>query len=145
MSSKPGELPILQVDPPSTATGSRASLVRRATLLAWVGLGWHGIEAAVAIGAGVIAGSVALVGFGADSLIELAAGLVVLWRLASARAIREHHAQLMIAVSFYLLSGYVAVEAIRSLAAADRPAVSWIGIGLSVLTLTTMPPLATAK
>ena len=123
MSAKPGELPILQVDPPRKATRSRASLVRRARLLAWIGLGWHGIEASVAIAAGVIAGSVALVGFGADSLIELAAGLVVLWRLASARAISERRAQQMIAVSFYLLSGYVAVEAIRSLAAGDRPAV----------------------
>lgn len=145
MSAKPGELPILHVDPPSTTTRSRASLVRRARLLAWVGLGWHGIEAAVAIGAGVIAGSVALVGFGADSLIELAAGLVVLWRLASARAITERHAQRMIAVSFYLLSAYVAVEAVRALIAGDRPGVSWIGIGLSVVTLATMPPLASAK
>jgi divalent metal cation (Fe/Co/Zn/Cd) transporter len=145
MSAKPGELPILQVDPPSTATGSRASLVRRARLLAWVGLGWHGIEAAVAIGAGVIAGSVALVGFGADSLIELAAGLVVLWRLAGARAITERRAQQMIAVSFYLLGAYVAVEAVRSLTVGDRPGVSWIGICLSVLTLATMPPLASAK
>lgn len=123
----------------------RARLVRRARLLAWIGLGWHGIEAAVAIAAGVIAGSVALVGFGADSLIELAAGLVVLWRLASARAIGERRAQQMIAVSFYLLSAYVAVEAILSLTSGDRPAVSWVGIGLSVLTLATMPPLANAK
>jgi divalent metal cation (Fe/Co/Zn/Cd) transporter len=69
----------------------------------------------------------------------------VLWRLASARAITERLAQQMIAVSFYLLSTYVAVEAIRSLAAGDRPAVSWVGIGLSVLTLATMPPLANAK
>jgi divalent metal cation (Fe/Co/Zn/Cd) transporter len=113
--------------------------------LTWVGLGWHGIEASIAIAAGVIAGSVALVGFGADSLIELAAGLVVLWRLASARAISERRAQQMIAVSFYLLSAYVAVEAIRSLAAGDRPAVSWVGIGLSVVTLATMPPLANVK
>jgi hypothetical protein len=83
VSAKSGELPILRADP-SSATRSRASLVRRARLLASVGLAWHGIEAAVAIGAGVIAGSVALIGFGADSLIELAAGLVVLWRLATA-------------------------------------------------------------
>jgi divalent metal cation (Fe/Co/Zn/Cd) transporter len=69
----------------------------------------------------------------------------VLWRLASARAISERRAQQMIAVSFYLLSGYVAVEAARSLTAGDRPAVSWLGIGLSVLTLATMPPLANAK
>ncbi len=110
-----------------------------------IGLGWHGVEAGIAIAAGVIAGSVALVGFGADSLIELAAGLVVLWRLAGTRAISERRAQQMIAVSFYLLSTYVAVEAVRSLAAGDRPAVSWLGIGLSVLTLATMPPLANAK
>ena len=123
----------------------RARLISRARLLAWIGLGWHGIEATVAIAAGVVAGSVALVGFGADSLIELAAGLVVLWRLASARAISERLAQQMIAVSFYLLSAYIAVEATLSLAAQDRPAASWVGIGLSVLTLATMPPLANAK
>jgi divalent metal cation (Fe/Co/Zn/Cd) transporter len=145
MSAKPGELPILQVDRARQASRPRAQLVRRARLLAWVGLGWHGIEASVAIAAGVIAGSVALVGFGADSLIELSAGLVVLWRLASTRAISERRAQHMIAVSFYLLSAYVAVEGILSLAAGDRPAVSWVGIALAVLTLATMPPLSRAK
>ena len=64
---------------PAVRPAERERLVRRARLLAWVGLGWHVAEAAVAIGAGVVAGSVALVGFGADSLIEAAAGLVVLW------------------------------------------------------------------
>ncbi len=145
MSATPGELPILQVDRPRAVSRPRARLIRRARLLAWIGLGWHGIEASVAIAAGVIAGSVALVGFGADSVIELAAGLVVLWHLASARAITERRAQQMIAVSFYLLSAYVAVEAILSLSAGDRPAVSWVGIGLAVLTLATMPALARAK
>lgn len=146
MSATHSELPILSVDPSNGSTShSRERLVHRARLLAWVGLGWHGIEAAVAIAAGVVAGSVALVGFGADSLIELAAGLVVLWRLASLRAITERSAQQMIAVSFYVLSAYVAIEAIRSLAAGDQPAVSWVGIGLSIVTLITMPPLATAK
>jgi len=146
VSATPSELPILAVDPSTGGTSqSRAQLVRRARLLAWTGLGWHGIEAAVAIAAGVVAGSVALVGFGADSLIELAAGLVVIWRLASLRAIAERKAQQMIAVFFYVLSAYVAVEAIRSLAAGDQPAVSWVGIGLSIITLVTMPPLATAK
>jgi divalent metal cation (Fe/Co/Zn/Cd) transporter len=56
----------------------RATLVRRAKLLAWLGVGWHGIEAAVAVAAGVVAGSIALVGFGADSLIESVAGFVLL-------------------------------------------------------------------
>jgi divalent metal cation (Fe/Co/Zn/Cd) transporter len=146
VSSASGELPILSVDPSKPSPSqSRARLVRRARLLAWAGLGWHAIEATVAVTAGVVAGSVALVGFGADSLIEAMAGLVVLWRLASAHAMSERRAQQMIAISFYALSAYVAVEATRSLIADDRPAVSWVGIGLSILTLATMPPLATAK
>lgn len=146
MSVNPGELLIRTVDRSKSRTwDSRARLVRRARLLAWVGLGWHGVEAAVAVAAGVVAGSVALIGFGADSLIEVMAGLIVLWRLASPRAMAERRAQQMIAASFYLLSIYVAVEAIRSLAAGDQPGVSWVGIGLSIVTLTTMPPLARAK
>jgi divalent metal cation (Fe/Co/Zn/Cd) transporter len=146
VSSASGELPIFSVDPSKRgASHSRARLVRRARQLAWAGIGWHAIEATVAVTAGVVAGSVALVGFGADSLIEAMAGFVVLWRLASAHAISERRAQQMIAISFYLLSAYVAVEALRSLAAVDRPAVSWVGIGLSIVTLATMPALATAK
>jgi divalent metal cation (Fe/Co/Zn/Cd) transporter len=140
------ELPILSVDPPRpNASPARARLVRRAKHLAWAGIGWHVVEATVAVAAGVVAGSVALVGFGADSLIEAMAGFVVLWRLASAHAMSERRAQQMIAISFYVLSVYVAVEAIRSLAAVDRPAVSWVGIALSIVTLATMPPLSTAK
>ena len=146
MSSASGELPILSVDPSKEITSSRrAGLVRRARLLAWAGIGWHVVEATVAVAAGVVAGSVALVGFGADSLIEAMAGLVVIWRLASAHAMSERRAQQLIAVSFYVLSAYIAIEASRSLVVADRPAVSWVGIGLSIVTLATMPPLATAK
>jgi divalent metal cation (Fe/Co/Zn/Cd) transporter len=146
VSSASGELPILTVDPlKAGASHSRSRLVRRARQLAWAGIGWHVVEASVAVTAGVVAGSVALVGFGADSLIEAMAGLVVIWRLASAHAMSERRAQQMIAISFYVLSAYVAVEAIRSLASADRPAVSWVGIGLSIVTLATMPPLASAK
>src|SRR5204863_2944005 len=62
----------------------REHLLRRARMLARLGVGWHGIEAAIAVGAGVAAGSIALVGFGADSLVEAVAGLIVLWRFASA-------------------------------------------------------------
>src|SRR5436305_8417400 len=76
-------LPVL---PMVDAGPDRSRWVRRARTLAWIGVGWHVLEAAVAIGAGVVAGSIALVGFGADSLIEAAAGLVVLWRFGTARA-----------------------------------------------------------
>jgi divalent metal cation (Fe/Co/Zn/Cd) transporter len=146
VSAASGELSILSVDPAKPGPPhARARLLRRARQLAWAGIGWHAIEASVAVTAGVVAGSVALVGFGADSLIEAMAGLVVIWRLASTHAMSERRAQQLIAVSFYVLSAYVAIEAIRSLTTVDRPGVSWVGIGLSIVTLATMPPLATAK
>ena len=128
--------------------GHRASALGQARWLAWMGVAWHALEALVAVGAGVLAGSVALVGFGADSLVEGVAGVVLLWRLGSARAGSPHaerRAQRLIGASFGLIAVYVSVEAVRSLAAGSHPEVSWIGIGLSALTLLTMPPLARAK
>jgi len=100
------------------------------------------------VAAGVAAGSIALVGFGADSLIESVAGFVVLWRFAASRTESddaERRAQKAIAVSFYLLAAYVGVEAVRSLAGGHEPDASWVGVGLAVVTLATMPPLAIAK
>jgi divalent metal cation (Fe/Co/Zn/Cd) transporter len=117
-------------------------------MLAWLGVGWHVVEAAVAIAAGVAAGSIALVGFGADSLIESAAGFVVLWRFAAVRAhsaVAERRAQQAIAVSFYVLAAYVAVEALRSLIGGREPDASWVGLGIAAVALATMPPLARAK
>jgi len=122
--------------------------VRRARLLAWFGLGWHAVEAAVAIAAGAVAGSVALVGFGADSLIEAAAGVVVLWLMTGDRASSqraERRAQQLIAASFVLLAAYVGVEALRDLLGGHHPEPSWVGVGLAVVTLAVMPPLASAK
>jgi divalent metal cation (Fe/Co/Zn/Cd) transporter len=129
-------------------SAERERLVRRARWLAGIGLAWHGIEAAVALGAGIVAGSIALIGFGADSVIEMIAGVVVLWRFAESRdgsASVERRAQQLIAASFVVLAVYVGFEAIRSLAIADAPSVSWVGIGLSIVTLVTMPMLARAK
>jgi divalent metal cation (Fe/Co/Zn/Cd) transporter len=111
-------------------------------------LAWHALEAAIAIAAGVVAGSVALVGFGADSVIEAGAGLVVLWlvtgdRLSSHHA--ERRAQQLIAASFLLLALYVTIESARDLIAGHHPAGSWAGIALAAVTLGAMPPLAAAK
>jgi divalent metal cation (Fe/Co/Zn/Cd) transporter len=130
------------------APAPRPELVRRARLLARVGLAWHGVEAAVAIGAGVVAGSIARVGFGADSLVEALAGIVVLWRFSSGRAssaAAERRAQQLIAALFLLIAAYVGVEATRNLIVGAHPEISWVGIGLSIVTLLTMPPLAWAK
>jgi divalent metal cation (Fe/Co/Zn/Cd) transporter len=126
----------------------RERLVRRAKLLAWIGVFWHVAEATIAVAAGLAAGSIALVGFGADSLIEAVAGFVVLWLFTGARrgsARAERRAQQLIAISFYALAAYVAVEAVRTLAGGDHPSVSWVGIGLAAFTAATMPPLAIAK
>jgi len=122
-------------------------LVRRARFLARLGLAWHGIEATIAIAAGVVAGSIALVGFGADSLVEMVAGFIVLWRFRGIgdSADREHPAHRMIAVTFWAIAAYVAVEAARPLLGGHHPEVSYVGIGLSAVTLGTMPPLAAAK
>jgi len=126
----------------------RARLERRARHLAWGGLVYHFFEFAVAIGAGIAAGSIALIGFGADSLIEALAGFVVLWLFTGTRRgslAAERRAQQLIAASFFVLAAYVAVESARSLVGGDEPAVSWVGIGLAAFTAATMPLLAAAK
>ena len=134
--------------PRMSGSPAREVLVRRARLLARLGIAWHGLEAAVAIAAGIAAGSIALVGFGADSLVEGVAGFVLLWRFAGARAgseAAERRAQKLIGASFYLIAAYVGIEAIRSLTGGHEPDASAVGIGLAAVTLVTMPPLAIAK
>jgi divalent metal cation (Fe/Co/Zn/Cd) transporter len=143
--ARPLSVPVLAAGP---APAERARLERRTRLLAWGGIGWHIVEFAIALVAGLAAGSIALIGFGADSLIEALAGGVVLWlftgkRRGSSRA--ERRAQHLIAVSFFLLAGYVGVEALRTLVNADHPGASWVGIGLAAFTAPTMPLLAYAK
>lgn len=126
----------------------RVHLQRRARRLAWGGGLWHVAEFAIAVAAGVSASSVALVGFGIDSLIEALAGSVVVWlftgrRLQSESA--ERRAQQVIAISFLLLAAYVTVESLRTLGGSSRPDPSWVGIGLAAVTAPSMPVLARAK
>ena len=126
----------------------RAALERRARLLAWGSNSWHVAEFAIAVGAGIAAGSVALVGFGIDSVIEVLAGGVIVWLFSGGRGgshRAERRAQQWIAASYAVLVVYVGVEAIRDLAGSHHPAVSWIGIGLAAVTAPTMPLLARAK
>src|SRR5213080_1667397 len=108
--------PVAPIGLPSA--GERAKLQHRAKLLAWGGIAWHFTEFAIALGAGIAAGSIALIGFGADSLIEAFAGFVVIWlftgrRLQSETA--ERRAQQLIAASFFVLAAYVTAEAARDL------------------------------
>jgi divalent metal cation (Fe/Co/Zn/Cd) transporter len=141
-------LPVLEVSRRARADPHRQRLIRRAKVLAWLGLGWHGIEATVAIGAGAVAGSIALIGFGADSVVEAVAGLVLLWRFTASRSASEdaeRRAQKLIGASFYAIAAFVGVEAVRALIGGDHAEASYVGIALSVATLATMPPLAAAK
>ncbi len=145
-------VPTIQLTPLSRVTvpsgKDRARLERRARLLAWGGNAWHLVEFGIAIGAGIAAGSIALIGFGADSLVEGASGLVIVWLFTGARlhsATAERRAQQLIAASYFLLAAYVTVESVRDLAGGHRPGVSWVGIGLAAFTAPTMPLLARAK
>lgn len=134
--------------PPHPTGEARAALVRRAQLLAQVGLGWHVIEAAVALIAGVLASSIALIGFGADSLVEGIAGVVLIWRFASNRSESDRHerlAQRLIGLSFLAIAIYIGIEATRTLIAGEHPEISWVGIALAAFTTVTMPLLARAK
>ena len=126
----------------------RNRLERRARLLAWGGIAWHVVEFGIAIGAGIAAGSIALIGFGADSLIEAVASLVVIWLFTGARRgsrAAERRAQVLIAGLFFALAAYVGVEAVVTLVSRTHPGVSWIGIALAAVTVVAMPLLAAAK
>ncbi len=109
-------------------------------------IGWNVVEAAVAITAGAAASSTALVGFGADSLIEVASAAGVAWQFAAGsprvREARESRALRITAVSFYLLAAYLILDASLALAAGGRAAPSRIGIGLAALSLVVMPVLS---
>jgi divalent metal cation (Fe/Co/Zn/Cd) transporter len=123
-------------------------LARRVKLLSWLSLGWMTIEGAVAIAAGVAAGSIALVGFGLDSAIEGFASVIIIWRFTGKRVFShaaEHRAQRLVAVQFFLLAPYVAYESTKGLVAGDRADPSWVGIGLAVGSVALMPLLAIAK
>ena len=121
---------------------------RRARLLSWASLALIGAEGAVAIAAGLAAGSIALIGFGIDSVIEGGASLVIVWRFSGSRlysAVSERRAQRLVAAQFFVLAPYVAIESVRALVTGDQPETSWVGIGLAMASLVTMPVLGIAK
>jgi divalent metal cation (Fe/Co/Zn/Cd) transporter len=126
----------------------RGSLVRLALLLAWSSLAWMTVEGTIAVVAGVLANSTALIGFGGDSAIEGLASVVIIWRFSGGRSLSdaaERRAQKLVAVSFFLLAPYVAAEAIRALVTGSKPTTSWLGIGLTIASVILMPLLGVAK
>lgn len=133
---------------PGVAPVERARLARRARWLSWASLAWLGVEGGLGIAAGALASSVALVAFGLDSGIEALASVAVIWRFTASRtasSVAERRAQQVVAVSFYLLAPYVAVEALLALVGGTRPSTSWLGIAVAAGSLLICPWLGAAK
>ncbi|MEZ5176419.1 MAG: cation transporter [Acidimicrobiia bacterium] len=125
-------------------------LRRRGLRLEYLTIGWNIVEAVIAVAAGVAASSIALIGFGFDSTIEVAAASVVVWQFRSevrggVDEDREHRALKMIAVTFFALTAYVALEAVRTLVTQHAPETSTVGIALAAVSLVVMPVLAWYK
>jgi divalent metal cation (Fe/Co/Zn/Cd) transporter len=124
----------------------RTRLRRRAQLLAGASVGYNAIEAVIAIAAGLAAGSVALVGFGLDSTVEVSSGLIILWQFRHAMPeSRERMALRLMAASFFALAAYVSFESVRALLGGHDPDPSTVGIGLAVASLIVMPFLSWAQ
>lgn len=131
----------------SIAQLNNADHIRRGRLLEYFTLAWNMLEAVIAIGSGFGAGSISLVGFGVDSVIECMSGGVLLWRLRDGEhgESREKLALKLVGGSFLLLAAYVAFEAVKSLIYREAPEVTYVGIGVAALSLVVMPLLAHQK
>ncbi|MGY1604390.1 cation transporter [Geodermatophilus sp. SYSU D00815] len=130
--------------PPDPA--DRARLGRRARWLAGASVAYNVLEAVVAVAAGLVAGSVALIGFGLDSVVEVSSGLVVLWQFRHrVPETRERQALRLMALAFFALAAYVTVESVRALLLGGEPESSPVGIGLAAASLVVMPFLSWAQ
>lgn len=147
MNTQVGAAPALG-SPPRADLVSYHKVARRIRLLSWVSLVWIAGEGAIAIAAGIVAGSIALIGFGLDSVIEGLASGIIIWRFTGSR-ITSHAAELraqrLVAFQFFLLAPYVAFESIRALLSGADPEVSWLGIALAATSAVGMPALGFAK
>lgn len=124
----------------------RRQLGRRAQLLAAASVSYNLIEAVIAITAGLVAGSIALVGFGLDSIVEVSSGLIILWQFRHPLPeSRERRALRLMALSFFALAAYVTVESTRALISGHDPDASPVGIALAATSLAIMPFLSWAQ
>jgi cation diffusion facilitator family transporter len=133
-----------------SATSDRSAVVARGRRLEYLTIGWNGFEAAVALVSGFSAGSVALIGFGLDSVIETTSAGILLWRLRfdqepEERERSERLAHRLVGVCFLLLSAYVALESVHALWTRERAERSLAGILIATAAVMVMPLLARAK
>jgi len=121
---------------------------RRARRMSWLSLLYMSLEGAIAVAAAIVAGSVALLGFGLDSAIEALASIIIVWRFSGTRTLSqtaERRAQIAVAISFFLLAPYIAYDAISKLAVGDHADTTWAGIALSAFSVAWMPVLGMMK
>jgi divalent metal cation (Fe/Co/Zn/Cd) transporter len=141
--------PAAQAPAPPTLSRERyAQLAGRVKLLSWLSLGAMTVEGAVAIISGIVASSIALVGFGLDSAVEGFASTIIIWRFTGSRVFSqkaEHRAQKLVAIQFFILAPYVGIESIRALIGGEHADVSVVGMVLAGWSLVTMPLLGIAK
>ena len=124
----------------------RRQLGRRAQLLAAASVAYNMAEGVIAITAGLVAGSIALVGFGLDSVVEVSSGLIILWQFRHPLPeSRERRALRLMALSFFALAAYVAFESVRGLVGGHEPDPSPVGIALAATSLLVMPFLSWAQ
>jgi divalent metal cation (Fe/Co/Zn/Cd) transporter len=117
-------------------------------MLSWLSLAWLTVEGTVAIVAGIMAGSVALIAFGLDSAVEGVASVVIIWRFSGSRMLSEtaeRRAQFLVAIQFFLLAPFIAYEALDKLIGGGEVDTTWLGIGLTLATLAICQPLGYAK
>lgn len=126
----------------NTDGNDKEVLRKKGLKLAWFIVGWDVVEGVVAVTAGIIAGSIALIGFGIDSAIEVFAALVVIWHLRHTSDTRYKTALKLIAASFFVLAAYVGYKSISDLVGQHQPDVSIVGIVLSIVATAVMVPVA---
>jgi divalent metal cation (Fe/Co/Zn/Cd) transporter len=156
--TSPIELPVVPAGtrPPVEPSRPAAAITReryeqlagRVKVLSWLSLAWMSVEGLVAISAGIVAGSIALIGFGLDSAIEGFASVIIIWRFTGHRMFShtaEQRAQKLVAVQFFLLAPYVGIESVRALVGGEHADVSPVGIALAIGSVVFMPMLAIAK
>ena len=139
------QAPARREGPQADPTGADERLRRSGLRLAWFIVAWDAVEGVVAVLAGIAAGSIALVGFGIDSSIEVFAAGVVIWQLRGGPRARQRTALRLIAITFFVLAAYVSIESVRDLVTQDKAGESIVGIVLNAVALAVMVPIAIAQ
>jgi divalent metal cation (Fe/Co/Zn/Cd) transporter len=130
------------------ARDDQTALIRRVKVISWLSLAWMTAEGAIGVTAGIMANSIALIGYGLDSTIEGIASVVIIWRFTGNRVHSEEaetHAQRIVAVTFFLLAPYIVVAAIEHLVTGNQARASWVGIALALVSVTLMPQFGRVK